>query len=251
MAKGSDRNGFLARPRSSGRQSGSLSVVLPTWPPEEARHAVSVLTEWADDDESRLRRAIRAATGAANRAEALTKRRTRPLRDKEKREMMRVAQPYRRSLERASQKLERLRGRVAQRAGAAARPGRGGRTIFFPPKHKTLAEIITIRSPEEAREAVRKLGEWADDDPVRVRTAIRSATLAANRALVSTKRRTRPLSREEMKEMLQVADIYRSYTRQLSKRLDQLKREASRSSGNGRDRRVAHYRSYSDGQPTA
>jgi hypothetical protein len=30
-----------------------------------------------------------------------------------------------------------------------------------------LAEIITIRSPEEAREAVRKLGEWADDDPNR------------------------------------------------------------------------------------
>jgi len=57
-----------------------------------------------------------------------------------------------------------------------------------------------------------------------VRTAIRSATLAANRALVSTKRRTRPLSPEERKEMSQVAKIYRSYTRLLSKKLDELKR---------------------------
>jgi hypothetical protein len=227
-----------------------LSEIISIQSPEEARHSVSILNEWADNDEARLRRAIRAATGAANRAQAMTKRRARPLSDKEKNEMMRVAQTYRSYLERASQKLARLRG-GAGRAGASARPGRGGKTIFFPPKHKALAEIITIRSPQEAREAVRKLGEWADDDPNRVRTAIRSATLAANRALVSTRRKTRPLSREEMREMLQVAEIYRSYTKFLSKKLDQLKRRASAYPGSARERSGVRYPSQSAGQPTA
>jgi hypothetical protein len=236
------------RTRSSRFESESLSDVVSIRSPEEARHSVSVLNEWADDEENRLRRAIRAATGAANRARASTKRRTRPLSDKERSEMMRVAQTYRTYVERASRKLARLRDRAARRAGAAARPGRRGRTIFFPAKHKTLAEIITIRSPEEAREAVRKLGEWADDDPDRVRTAIRSATLAANRALVSTRRRTRPLSPQERKEMLQVAEVYRSYTRQLSKKLDQLKRREPRDSGS---RPGAYRPSESAGHPTA
>ena len=246
MGEGNGRN------RSSQRlQSESLSDVISIRSPEEARHSVSILNEWADDDENRLRRAIRAATGAANRAQAMTKRRTRPLSENERNEMMRVAQTYRSHVERASRKLARLRARSDSRTGAGARPGRGGRTIFFPPKHKALAEIITIRSPEEAREAVRKLGEWADDDPNRVRTAIRSATLAANRALVSTRRKTRPLSREEMREMLQVAEIYRSYTRFLSKKLEQLKRRASTSPGSGRDRSGVRYPSQPAGQPTA
>ena len=245
MGESNGRNGSSRRP-----QSESLSEIISIQSPEEARHSVSILNEWADNDEARLRRAIRAATGAANRAQAMTKRRARPLSDKEKNEMMRVAQTYRSYLERASQKLARLRG-GAGRAGASARPGRGGKTIFFPPKHKALAEIITIRSPQEAREAVRKLGEWADDDPNRVRTAIRSATLAANRALVSTRRKTRPLSREEMREMLQVAEIYRSYTKFLSKKLDQLNRQASAYPGSARERSGVRYPSQSAGQPTA
>jgi hypothetical protein len=247
MADGNSRHASSKRTRS-GFRSGSLSDVISLRSPEEARHSVAVLTEWADDDENRLRRAIRAATGAAKRAQASTKRTRRPLSEKERSEMMRVAQTYRSYLERASQKLARLRDRAARRAGGAARPGR---TIFFPPKHKALAEIITIRSPEEAREAVRKLGEWADDDPDRVRTAIRSATLAANRALVSTRRRTRPLSPEEKKEMLQVAEVYRGYTRLLSKKLDQLKRRASTGSGSDRRRPGAYRPSESAGQPTA
>jgi mevalonate kinase len=251
MAEGNSRNRSPERPRSSGAKSEGLTEVISVRSAEEARHAVSILNEWADDDETRLRRAIRAATGAANRAEAMTKRRTLQLSDKDKREMMRVAQTYRSYAERASQKLDRLRPKAAQRGGAGPRAGRGGRTIFFPPRHKALAEIITIRSPEEAKEAVRKLGEWADDDPDRVRTAIRSATLAANRALVSTKRKTRPLSREEMKEMLQVAEIYRSYTRLLSKKLDELKRRASAYPGSGRDRPGTRYPSQPAGQPSA
>jgi len=105
-----------------------------------------------------------------------------------------------------------------------------GRTIFFPARHKELAEIITIRSPKEAREAVRKLAEWADDDVGRVRTAIRAATLAANRALVSTRRKTRPLSPQERKEMLQVAEIYRRQTRRLSEKLEKLEARPARRS---------------------
>jgi hypothetical protein len=251
MADGNDRKRSPQRSRSSRFKSESLSDVISIRSPEEARHSVSILIDWADDDEDRLRKAIRAATGAANRAQALTKRRTRPLSEKERGEMMRVAQTYRRYVERASQKLARLRDRAAQRAGAATRPGRGGRTIFFPPRHKALAEIITIRSPEEAREAVRRLGEWADDDPNRVRTAIRSATLAANRALASTKRKIRPLTPEERKEMVQVAEIYRSYTTLLSKKLDELKRRAPADSGPRRDRRRTRYPSQSAEQPTA
>jgi hypothetical protein len=120
MGESNGRNGSSRRPESE-----SLSDVISIRSAEEARHSVSVLTEWADNDEGRLRRAIRAATGAANRAQALTKRRTRPLSEKEKKEMIRVAQTYRSCAERASQKLARLGGGAAQGAGAAARPGEG------------------------------------------------------------------------------------------------------------------------------
>jgi hypothetical protein len=128
------------------------------------------------------------------------------------------------------------RARSSSRRSTAAASGRGGRTIFFPAKHKDLAEIITIRSPKEAREAVRKLAEWANDDVNRVRTAIRAATLAANRALVSTRRKVRPLSPEERKEMLEVASIYRSATKRLSKKLDTLERRAPTPAGSRRER---------------
>jgi hypothetical protein len=193
--------------------------------PEEARESVKALNEWADADESRLRRAVRAATSAANRARAATRRRA--LSEREQKAMVQVEQTYRRYAERTSQRLARL-------AQPTARPGPRGRTIFFPPKDKTLADIITIRSPEGAKESVRQLDEWADDNPDRVRKAIRSATLAANRAEASTKRKTRPLSPKEREEMLQVAQIYRGFVRTLSEKLDELKREAPRYAGERR-----------------
>jgi len=59
-------------------------------------------------------------------------------------------------------------------------------------------------------------GSGEDGHPLR--------TLAANRRPGLDQAQDRPLSREEMKEMLQVAEIYRSYTRLLSKKLDELKR---------------------------
>jgi hypothetical protein len=70
---------------------------------------------------------------------------------------------------------------------------------------------------------VRQLAQWADDDPGRVRRAIRSATLAANRALASTKRKTRPLSPKEVNEMVRVAEIYRKAAHALSAKLARLK----------------------------
>jgi len=139
---------------------------------------------------------------------------------------------------------------AGRRSGATAQPGRSGRTIFFPARHKQLARIITIRSPQEARESVRKLDEWADDEADRVRTAIRAATLAANRALVSTRRKTRPLSPQERKEMLQVAEIYRSHTRRLSKKLEDLEQSSPKSGRGGRSRSSAHSSSQL-GQPIA
>lgn len=226
-----------ARPKSE-----SLSEIISIRSPEEARESVKVLNAWADADEDRLRRAIRAATGAANRAKALTKRKA--LSDKEKKELMRVEDTYRKYVERASQKLARLPERTA-------RPGPGGRTIFFPPKDKTLADIITIRSPEEAREAIRKLQQWADDNPDRVRKAIRSATLAANRAEVSTRRKTRPLSQRERKEMLEVAQLYRSAVETLSGKLDELKRRARTAAGAARRRPAPRPPSWVSGQAGA
>jgi hypothetical protein len=110
--------------------------------------------------------------------------------------------------------------------------GPRGKTMFFPPKNPTLAEIISIRSPAEARASIRKLDSWADDDVERLRKAIRSATLAANRAEVSTRRKVRPLSPKEKTEMLRVAETYRRGVKILSRRL------ATRESGGRRQRRM-------------
>ena len=97
------------------------------------------------------------------------------------------------------------------------------KTMFVPAKNPQLAEIISIRSPAEARSSVRKLGPWADTDPARLRKAIRSATLAANRAEVSKKRKARPLGAKEMREMSEVAKVYRGAAKKLSVRLERAK----------------------------
>ena len=121
----------------------------------------------------------------------------------------------------------RTRGSTARRRTPSSRAGaRRGKTIFFPPKSKTWADIITIRSPTEARESVRRLRAWAGGDAVRLRKAIRSATLAANRALVSKRRRQRPLGPDERKQMTRVAEIYRRAAHGLSPRLAQKRKSA-------------------------
>jgi hypothetical protein len=83
------------------------------------------------------------------------------------------------------------------------------KTIFFPPKSKSLAKIITIKSPKGAREASRKLVarfRRLKTRPAKRRTK-RAVVLAANRAAASRKRKN--LSAKERKQMLKVERIYR------------------------------------------
>jgi len=143
---------FWRQVRGPGR--GHLRPV-----PEEARHAVSILDEWADADETRLRRAIRAATGAANRGRGHDETKDAAAQRQGQARMMRIAQAYRSYAERASQKLVVSVPRPPSGVGGPT-SRRGGKTPSSRPSTRALAEIITIRSPEEAKEAVRKLGEW-------------------------------------------------------------------------------------------
>jgi hypothetical protein len=81
-------------------------------------------------------------------------------------------------------------------------------TIFFSPKHQYLADIVSLRSPEEAKysanELLRLFNEAKTDAK---RRRIRSATiLAANRAKVMSKN-----ERLSPKERREAAEIYRIY----------------------------------------
>lgn len=83
-----------------------------------------------------------------------------------------------------------------------------GRSLFFPPKSKRLADIITIRSPEAARASVTEIQRMMRAGRLSRERAIRMFTVAANRALASRERVKAPLSKREMYEMTAVGRIY-------------------------------------------
>ena len=88
------------------------------------------------------------------------------------------------------------------------------RTLFFPPRHRKIAEIISIESPKKARHAVKTLLRMAKKAPHRRKVLIkRSIVLAANRAEAASKKRN--LSRREKKELKTVAKIYRTAARKI------------------------------------
>ena len=84
------------------------------------------------------------------------------------------------------------------------------KTMFFPPRHKAIAKIISIEDPKKARKAVKTLLRKAKKTKRRSTKVLikRSMVLAANRAAASAKRKR--LSAKERRELRTVARIYRN-----------------------------------------
>ena len=82
------------------------------------------------------------------------------------------------------------------------------KTMFGPPKHKTLAKIITIRNLDEAKQAAQYLiGESSRmKRPSAILRRAQAAQLAANRARAQLKREN--LSRKERAEMREIAALW-------------------------------------------
>ena len=91
---------------------------------------------------------------------------------------------------------------------------RGG-SLFKPPRHKWIADIVTFENPEKARVAARKLvnyikmGRKGDlrIGQARALAIVRALNYSANRARASAKRKN--LSAKERKELREIARIYR------------------------------------------
>ena len=82
------------------------------------------------------------------------------------------------------------------------------RTIFFPPAHKWLADIISVRSIPEARRSVATLSRiHARSTRSRRRLIKRAIVLAANRAEAMAKKED--LSPKERVELKEISRIYR------------------------------------------
>jgi hypothetical protein len=87
---------------------------------------------------------------------------------------------------------------------------RARKTMFFAPKHKQLAAIISVRSEDSAKQSVKELkGFMAKSGRRRDVQAIRSATLAANRA--EAMRNKKDLSVHERAELGKIARVYRDF----------------------------------------
>jgi len=86
---------------------------------------------------------------------------------------------------------------MATRAARGTRRTRG-KTIFFPPKHRNLAKVISIESPAAFRRSIQILEKGGLNA-----TEKRALVLAQNRAKAMLKRRT--LSAKERRQMAAIA----------------------------------------------
>ena len=86
---------------------------------------------------------------------------------------------------------------MATRARRSTPRGRR-KTIFFPPRHKTLADIISIESPAAFRQSIRRLKQLGIGPREK-----RALVLAQNRAKAMLKKRT--LSAKERRELQSIA----------------------------------------------
>jgi len=86
---------------------------------------------------------------------------------------------------------------MATRVKSRTRRGRR-KTISFPPRHKKLAEIISIESPAAFRGSIRRLKRLGIGA-----TEKRALVLAQNRAKAMLKKRS--LSARERRELQQIA----------------------------------------------
>jgi len=83
------------------------------------------------------------------------------------------------------------------------------KSMFYePPKHRKLAEIVSLESPTQARFSVRKLKDLFRHARSRKekRTIKQATVLAANRAKAA--RRRKNLSTRERKQYEKIAEIY-------------------------------------------
>ena len=80
------------------------------------------------------------------------------------------------------------------------RPRTERRTIFFPPRHKKLSDIISIESPAAFRASIRRLQRMGIGA-----TEKRALVLAQNRAKAMLKKRM--LSAKERRELEAIARI--------------------------------------------
>ncbi|RLE45442.1 hypothetical protein DRJ25_05670 [Candidatus Woesearchaeota archaeon] len=89
------------------------------------------------------------------------------------------------------------------------------KTMFFPPRHKKIAAIISIEDPKKARKAVKTLLRRAKKTNRRKTKVLikRCMILAANRAEASAKRRN--ITKKEKRELRTVANIYRRAAREI------------------------------------
>jgi hypothetical protein len=87
---------------------------------------------------------------------------------------------------------------MATRRATRTRRRRPGQTIFFPPRHPALAEIISIESPAAFRESIRRLKKMG----IGAREK-RALVLAKNRAKAMLKKKS--LSEQERKQLQAIA----------------------------------------------
>jgi hypothetical protein len=93
---------------------------------------------------------------------------------------------------------------------------RSRKGIFFPAKHKELADIITIKSVHGARRAVRKIKSLLRKRKYSLKQLRASLILAGVRAKVIAKTRARDPAVK--RRLLQVAKIYLSEAKKLGKK---------------------------------
>ena len=90
-------------------------------------------------------------------------------------------------------------------------------TVFFPARHKWLADIIKLDTPANARKAAEKLErEFNRSSKSRKLLILRAVNLAAIRARIGSQNRR--LSKKEREEYRVIHGIYRRLYEKLSKK---------------------------------
>jgi len=92
---------------------------------------------------------------------------------------------------------------------------RSKKGIFFPPKHKELANIITIKSVSGARKAVRKIKALLRKGKYKLKQLRAALNLAGVRAKVIAK--TKAKNPSVKRRLLQVSKIYLNAAKKLGK----------------------------------
>ena len=203
------------RPKLTGRTETSRIISFES--PKAAMESAERLRELyskARTWRAKLR-VLRAALAAANFARLQAERREN-LSPAERQEYEEIARIYRELFEELDKDY---RARFSHMAEAYREYVEGGRgSLFSPPRHKDLAEIVTFESIQDAREACRRLKELYLRARTRTRrlTILRAAYLAATRARVFAEKHPN-ISPEVRDRLLKIAREYRSLAEWMSR----------------------------------